>query len=236
MFDDSIALAARPVRTSGRAGLLRLGAALVLALGAVGCGGSGIGIWVDNGGAEPIVVIVDGKEEATIAPGEFAKLGCEPGERHIQIKSGEKVLFDGTKDLQPSNQLGVGRRFLFNPDHSHRYGIYTVQYGTNRFAGLFDSLRQDSSNPQSALQTEYQKLLKEIELLPPDPWFEIKPSCYVLSQPPSFVVTRGGTERRKVLTRIDPEDYAFLQAARDKQNPTEDDLDALADVVDRVME
>jgi hypothetical protein len=236
MLDHSFALTAPPARTSRRAGFLRLGAALVLALGAVGCGGSGIGIWVDNGGSDSIVVIVDGKEEATIAPGAFAKLGCEPGERHLQIKSGDKVLFDGTKDLRPSDQLGVGRRFLFNPDHSHRYGIYTVKYGSSPFEGMFDHLGDDPANPPSAVQSAYRKLAKEIELLPPDPWFEITTTCYVLSQPPSLVVTRGGTERRKVLTRIDLKDYALLQAAREKQNPTEADLDALSEVVDRVME
>src|SRR5690349_7420357 len=93
MFDDNFVPAAPTAQVSRRTGILRLGVMCVLVLAAAGCGGSGIGIWVDNGATDPIVVILEGQEEVTIAPGEFAKLGCEPGERRLQVKSGGKVLF-----------------------------------------------------------------------------------------------------------------------------------------------
>jgi hypothetical protein len=42
--------------------------------------------------------------------------------------------------------------------------------------------------------------------------------------------------RRKVLTRVDLKDYDLLKAARAKENATEADLDALAEVVYRVSD
>jgi hypothetical protein len=224
-------------RPPGGAKSLRLGLALVLAFGAVGCGSNNVWVYVDNGGQEPMVVTVDGKEEAAIAPGEFAKLEFEPGEKHFHVHSGDKVLFDGTKDLVKSDKLGVCRRYFFNPDNHNRYAIYTVQYGESPLEGLFDRLSdQSGADRQSTIRTAYQKLAKEIEVQPSDPWFEITASCYVLSSPPEMVVTRGYTERRKVLTRVDRKDYDLLKAARSKENPTEEDLDALAEVVDRVSD
>lgn len=232
----NVAPVLRPCRNT-RYSSNRVGLAIVLAFASAGCGSNNVWVYVDNGGQEPMGVTVDGSAETTIAPGEFTRLEFEPGEKHFRVRCGDKVLFDSTKDLVQSDKLGVSRRYFFNPDGHNRYAIYTVQYGSSPFEGLFDRLREQSSaDRQSAIRSAYRKLAKEIELPPPDPWFEITVSCYVLTQPPEVVVTRGYTERRKVLTRVDVKDYDLLKAARDKEDPTEEDLDALADVVDRVSD
>jgi hypothetical protein len=47
-------------------------------------------------------------------------------------------------------------------------------------------------------------------------------------------MTRGYTERRTVLTRVDAQDYAFLEGGLKNKNPSENNLRAMAAVVDRV--
>jgi hypothetical protein len=216
---------------------LRLSLLIVLALGSVGCGGGGVWVYVDNGGDEPMVVTVDGHEEATVAPGQCEKIVCQPGERQLQIRCGANVLFEGAKNLPESDSIGVSRRYLFNPDNRNRYRTYVVKYGSSPFEGLFKA-REDSlsGTPQSQIHSVYKKLAAEPQLLPPDAWFEVPRGAYVLQDAPQVVVTRGYTERRTVLARVDPKDYAFIAAARENKNPSEDDLDDLAEVVERVLD
>jgi hypothetical protein len=212
---------------------------VVVSVGVVGLLASGRDVWlyVDNGGNEPMIVTIDGKEEATIDPGAFALIKCQPGEKQIQVRCGDKVLFDGVKDLQKSNELATSRRYLFNPDGNNRYLIYTVKYGTSPLEGLFsddeDALPEDRP---AAVRAAYQKLAGEAELLPPDPWFEVPRGAYVLTPAPEYVTTSGYTETRAVLTRVSPADYAFLAAAHDKKDPTEEDLGALDELLERVLD
>jgi len=227
--------------SSGGTWPLRLGLMLLLAIGTAGCGVLGpngnVWVYVDNGGKMPMVVTVDGQAETTIAPGQFEKMEYPPGEKRFHVRCGDKVLFDGTQDLQPSDQIGVTRRYFFNPDHRHRYVILTAKYGGSRLDGVLESyLKGPPKNRQSALRSEYQKLAEEIKLLPSTPWFEVPGGAYVLTPLPEVVVTRGCSERRTVLTRIDRDDYTFLEAAQAKQNPTKNDLRALAEVVERVQD
>jgi hypothetical protein len=210
----------------------------VVSVGVVGLLSCGRDVWiyVDNGGSEPMTVTVDGKEEAIIAPGEFALIKCQPGEKQIEVRCGDKVLFDAVKDLQKSDTLGVSRRYLFNPDNRNRYLTYTVQYGTSPLEGLFsEDEDQLPENRRSAVRAAYQQMAAQVELLPPDSWFEVPNGAYVLTPAPEFVTTSSYTEKRKVLTRVDPADYAFLAAAHEKKDPTEEDLGALDEVLERVL-
>jgi hypothetical protein len=214
---------------------------LLLAFGSVGCGVLGpsgdVWVYIDNGGDQPMVVTVDGNEEVTIAPGQFEKVAYPPGEKRFHVRCGDKVLFDGTQDLQPSDQIGVGRRYFFNPDNRNRYVILAVKYGSSRFDGLLETyLKGSPEDPQSARRAAYQELVKDVKLLPSTPWFKVPARAYVLTPLPEFVVTRGYTERRTVLTRVDPKDYAFIEAAKANQNPSENDLNALVEVVERVQD
>jgi hypothetical protein len=225
-------------RRSGRLALRLLLALCVVLVGVVGLLSTGRDVWiyVDNGGSERMVVTLDGKEEASIAPGEFALIKCQPGEKRIQVQCGDKVLFDGVKDLQLSDALGASRRYLFNPDNRNRYLTYTVKYGSSPLEGLFTTAEDDlPDNRQSTTRADYQKLAAEVDLLPPDAWFEVPAGAYVLTPAPEFVTTSAYTEKRTVLTRVNPGDYTFLAAAREKQDPTEEDLDVLDEVLERVL-
>jgi hypothetical protein len=214
---------------------LRLALLIGLAFGSVGCASNDVWIYVDNAGTAPMVVALDGKEEATIEPGAFEMFKSQPGERRIHIQCGDKVLFDDTKDLQKSDQLGVARRYLFNPDNRNRYAIYSVKYGSSRLDGLFDKVAL-AADRQGQLRYAHKKLLAEVTPLPSGDWFEIPTGACVLAPPPEFVTTSGTTARRTVLTRVDPKDHAFLEAARKNANPSEKDLEALTEVVDRVLD
>src|SRR5262249_52288371 len=119
----------------------------------------------------------------------------------------------------------------------NRYRTYVVKYGSSPFEGLFKFREEGSSGtPQSQIRAAYKKLAAEPELLPPDAWFEVPRGAYVLQDAPQFVVTRGYTERRTVLAHVDPKDYAFIMAARENKDPSEDDLDELAEIVERVFD
>jgi hypothetical protein len=60
----------------------------------------------------------------------------------------------------------------------------------------------------------------------------------VLTDPPESVATskHSSSEKRRVLTRVSPEDYSVLDAARSNKEPTEKDLLALANALDNVFE
>ena len=100
---------------------------------------------------------------------------------------------------------------------------------------MMDQVVKTADRPHQ-IKYAYQKALKEVTLLPSSSWFQITIAAYVLTSPPEFVTTRGMTERRTVLTRVDPKDYAFLEAAAKRTNPSENDLKALTEVVERVLD
>jgi hypothetical protein len=208
----------------------------ILLTGVVGLyvSGGGVSVFVDNGGKDPIAVIVEGQPEVTVAPGQFEVIKCEPGEKRIQLRCGQQVLFDGVKDLQKPDKTGTNRRYFFNPDNRNRYRTYTIEYGSNPFKELFQPGRKSPS--EDALRSAYRELAAEPILLPPDAWFEVPDVHYVLATPPDCVTTKGFSERRAVMTRVDPKDYSFIEAARKNTNPSETDLKALFEVVNRVLQ
>ncbi len=238
MFRKSTTISHRPAG-SGKAGLYLLFVAVVVGIGVVGLLNSGKDVWVyvDNGGTEPMVVSLDQKEVVTIPPGQCDKIVCQPGEHRLTIRCGEKVLFDEVKNLEKSDKIGVGRRYFFNPDNRNRYRTYVVQYGTSPLEGLLN-FKDDGppADKKNRIRVVYEKLAAELKLLPPDPWFEAPAGAYVLTDPPAFVTTRGFTERRTVMTRVDPKDYDFIIKARANKDPTETDLAALEEVIDRLYD
>ena len=80
------------------------------------------------------------------------------------------------------------------------------------------------------------KLANEVQPQPATAWFEVPTGTLVLTPPPTFVSTRGISQRRVVMTRVSPEDYEKLVAARSKTNPTEEDLEKLDELIDEVID
>ena len=101
---------------------------------------------------------------------------------------------------------------------------------------LVQSAVEKAGDHDAAIKYAYEKLAKEVQPQPATPWFEVPTGVMVLTPAPTFVTTRGIAERRVVMTRVTPEDYEALAAARSKTNPTEEDLEALDELIDRVTD
>jgi hypothetical protein len=211
---------------SGRLSLL-----VLLTLCGAGCSTDAV-IHVDNGREQSMVLVVDGKEVATIPAGEAKFVRCPPGEKRLQVRCGEEVIFEETKQVKEHGG------YLLNPDDRHRYWTYTVKYGSSRFEGLVEAaVKSVVDDQRNQTQIAYQELLSEVDLLPPDMWLEIPSGVrHVLREPPEMVLTKRGMEKHTVLWRMDPNDYTLLEAARQNHEPSEADLRALEEVIDRVFE
>jgi hypothetical protein len=208
-----------------------------LVISSTGCGLTPRDVWVyiDNAGNRPMVVKVDDKEAATIAPGQFAKLSYPPGEHRFHITSSDEVLCDLTKNLAQSDKFGACRKYLFNPDKNNRYQIYQAKYGVNRLEGVMQtSLLSYQKDPQIKRQYIYKQLLKEVKLLPSDAWNDVTSVDYVLSPPPDHVYTKG-TARRTVLWKIDQGNYQSLERLARIDKPTDEDIDALDDLLNNIL-
>lgn len=240
MSDESGMIVSSVVAARGpRAGSRAAGFAVLAALVCLGAGCSNDArIYVDNAGDEPMVVTVDGKPMATVAPGQYEMFTCPPGERQFHVRVGDEVLFDGVKKLEEPKVVGMGRRYFFNPDNRNRYRTYTVEYGSSLFGDLFDTSEEEPppGDRDEAIRRAYRDTIELAELVPADPWFEIVNIQHVLTREPDEVVTRSSSEKRRVLARVNPRDYEFIAQARKNKNPTEEDLIALVQVVSRVLE
>jgi hypothetical protein len=219
-------------------GLTIASAAFAVATLAGGCSLPPMDAWVyvDNSTAEQLVVLVDGKEVATIEPGLLATLEYPPGEYHFVVKAGDRVLLDEKKQLEPSTGFDPRRKYVLNPDGQTRYQIYVMQYGESRLGDAMESgflsMQQD---PQVRHQYLYKQLLKDLTLVPEGTWSEVTGSEYVLELPPESVVSRSAIEKKKVVARIDAKDYARMQRANRKERPTEEDVEALAELLDDIV-
>jgi hypothetical protein len=218
-----------PVVSQGINRSLHLSLLVGLVFACVGCDSDKVRIWVDNAADKPLVVTVDGKVEATVEPGQFEIVKCLPGERQIHVQCGGKVVFYGSKTFEKP------ARILFNPDKRNRYVTFAVKYGSSPFEGITDRIVA-AADRQKQIRYLYQKLADEFTPMPSGGWFEITDASYVLTGPPEFVTTRGFSERRKVLIRVDPKDHAALETARRKTSPSEKDLQALTEIVERVLD
>ena len=193
-------------------------------------------LYVDNTGESPLVVWVDGKQAAKVASGEFEVVKCPPGEHEIIVKSGEEVLLDGMHELAASEQFATARKFVLDPHQQARYAVYKAEYGSNPFKGMFRSaVLGAAKTPVNETMVEFLDLLKQVEELPAGTLVDAKYTQYMLVDPPDSVMTKSSSVQRTVLTRIDPKDHAFLRGARLIKDPTEEDVEALAEVVERVM-
>jgi hypothetical protein len=198
--------------------------------------------WIDNGGSETITVSVDDKEVAVIDPGKFQKVQIEPGDHRIVVRCGDKVVFDKVKAL--SSRLDKSRRFLLNPDGNHRYLQYSAHYEVVKSKGSFWNKEQGKKkkedlekDQQDMIRRAHQQLVNELHLMPGDTWFEFDKVDHVLTKPPWFTrASRSADETtRTALARVTSDEHALIRAALENQDPTEDDVIVLIQIVDRVM-
>jgi hypothetical protein len=228
---------ARSIRSGRVAKATFFGLVWLLFAGAVGCSLTPRDVWVyiDNADRKPLVVTVDDKEAATIAPGEFATLKYPPGEHRFHITSGGEVVCDLVKNLEKSDRLGVSRAYLFNPDKNNRYQTYEAKYGVNRLEGVMEAgLLKYQKDPQVKRQYIYKQLLKEITLVSSDAWNDVSGIDHVLTAPPEYVRSKG-TARRTVLARVPTRLYNHMERMARIESPTDEDIDSLDELIDEIL-
>ena len=203
-----------------------------------GCNLPPAAVWmyVDNSGKQRMDVWVDGKEAAKIPPGKVEIVKCQPGEHEIVVKCGDETILEGKRELKASDRFAVPRKVVLDPLKKNRYAVFKAEYGSNPFKGMFRSaVLSASKTPVDETRMEYLDLLKQVEELPAETLVDAKYAEYMLTDPPDFVYTRSSSEQKTVLARIDPADHAFLKGARLIDDPTEEEVEELAEVVERIL-
>lgn len=192
-------------------------------------------VYIDNAGARPLAVSVDGQFAANVAPGDVAKLVYPPGEHKFQITSGEEVVCDLTKNLEPSDKVAACRKYLFNPDKLNRYQTYQVKYGGSRLDGVMQaSLLKYQTDPQLKRNYIYKQLLKEVKPLSGDAWNDVTSIDYILTPPPDHMISKG-TVRRTVLWRVEPKLHERLTQMTKIAMPSDHDIDSLNELLDEIL-
>jgi hypothetical protein len=117
----------------------------------------------------------------------------------------------------------------------HAPPLYRGRFPSESLLGdlMESSLFSMQKDEDAQRQYIYQQLLKEIDLVPSDAWNDISGVDYVLEAPPESIYG-DGMEKRQVLDRIDAEFYDRLSAAKEKKEPTDEDLESLTDLLDEV--
>jgi hypothetical protein len=144
---------------------------------------------------------------------------------------------DLSRNLEKSDGVGVRRKYLFNPDKNNLYGSYEVKYGGSRLDGVMEaSMLNYQQDPKARAKYTYNKMLKEINLVPTDAWNDVTGVEYILTAPPESMMTRSGRSRRvTVLDRIERRQYERLAAAAKLSAPTSADVEALDDLISEIL-
>jgi hypothetical protein len=225
-----------PVRVGAvLGGIIGLGALLALAVVIVWyvAFNPNVTLYVDNPGTEPMTVTIDGAAALTVAPGTYGTVKCRSGQRHIEVTAGGRKLFDQVKDLQG----GKAGKYLLNPGGAARYAAWTAEYGKKI---EFDSqrwlLQFQAETPEGRLKL-YKKLAREVEVVMGSEWLQLDHD-YILEKPPQAVTVVKGQpySGRTVLTRISSEEANLLLGAPQCTFVTDEQLQQLALVVDRIQE
>jgi len=153
-------------------------------------------IYVDNGGKEPITVLMDGDQKLVVGPGEVKSFSCRAGSHRIVAKRGDKVVFDETKTIE-GQRYGL-RKYLLNPEATNRYRTIEVQYGMN--IPRFQTSRDD--------EDKVRLVVRSLSLVRASDWIDVSPD-HVLEPAPKKVSGQV-VASRKVLARVPKADADYI--------------------------
>ncbi len=231
-----------------------------LAMAVLGVGGyaayqrwfaSNVRLYVDNTGAEPLTVRLDGEEKATVAPGTFVVLKCRDGNRRIQITRGGDTIFDETKELSKPKESEPSK-YLLNPDATGRYHTHSVQYGVAfmpwGLANLGPHVQRwlpliaNEANPfpgmdEEAIKRDFYWACSEadVKLVDPAVWQDISKFEIVFERAPKQI--KGElTGKQEVFARLPSADYDAFKAIRSNQKMTKQELAAALRAMQRILD
>jgi hypothetical protein len=218
---------------------------VALALGvstAVGCGTPAASVIIDNTSPSSMVVKVDGQQAAKIEGHTFQTLRLMPGSYEMEVEVGGRRVFKASRVIEESDTFLAGKMYLFNPTSSARYAVCKVVYGgsllTDATENAFIKLAENYKGEKvDETKLQYYRIKKCAEPMPGSSWFELPGGIsYILRDAPDSVYTRSPETTRRVLTRISKEEYHQLRQAHRVENPTQQDVYALAEVTERVLD
>ena len=209
---------------------------------ALGCGEPSASIFIDNGFDQAMILQLDDKEAARIEPGQVGTISLPPGTYLCQVVCDGRTLFNGRKTIEPSESLGTGRQYVWNPGGDFRYAACKVIYGSldigeaaeNAIVGFAETYSGQKADPT---KLKFIQLKRYAEPMPATTWFELPAGIsYVLRNPPEHVYSRTGSDSRRALTRISPDDHAQLQHFHALEQPSSNDVDNLFEVTQYALD
>jgi hypothetical protein len=209
---------------------------------AIGCGEPSATVYIDNAGKATMIVKVDGQPAASIEAGEFTMLRLPPGEHKFHVSCGGRTLFDGTKTLDAPKRFASPRRYILSPDGQQRYAASKVVYGSQLFADATESAivklaEHHTGQKVDPIRLEFMQVKRFAEPMPASDWFELpRDVFYVLRAAPEVVYSRTGSDSRRVLTRISPQNHSQLWRGHAVKNPTERDLALLTMATENALD
>lgn len=149
-------------------------------------------VHVDNGGKEPITVLMDGAEKVTVPPGTSRSFGVRSGPHQFIARRGDKAVFEETKTISSDKQ------YVLNPESTSRYATIRFDYG-----GMsFDTYTDEESHKSL--------LMRSITLAPVGPWIEMTADD-VFEKAPHAVKAKY-SDSRTVLVKLPISDYDRLKS------------------------
>lgn len=208
-----------------------VGIAVVVALG-LGIGDrvrSNSYVFVDNASDVPAVVKLDGEESLTVAPKTVGVVYTRHGDHQIRVERVGQAVFEKQVTLESPGFFQV-KKYILNPQGESGYWVRTLTYGTG-FAMPPPNL--------TGLDDAYISIARMITLLDTTEWFLVPAdmSDYVLNEvpPESIELPKGqSSTTKKQICRMARSEYELIKSAPSRQNVTEEEVKALATVVDRV--
>lgn len=207
-----------------------------------GCGTPAASVIIDNTSPSTMVVKVDGQQAARIDGHTFQTLRLMPGSYDMEIEVGGRRVFKGARVVEESDTFLAGKMYLFNPTSSDRYAVCKVVYGGSLLSDTtedaFIKLAENYKGEKvDETKLQYYRIKKCAEPMPGGSWFELPGGIsYILRDAPETVYTRSTETTRRVLTRISKEEHRRLRQAHRVENPTQQDVYALAEVTERVLD
>ncbi|MEM8946246.1 MAG: hypothetical protein AAGD11_13820 [Planctomycetota bacterium] len=213
-----------------------------LTIASAGCGEAIPQITIDNTGTSPLIVKIDGKTAAKVAPHEFQRIRLAPGKYQVEVKSNGQRLFVGQRIVEGSGSALAAKNYVFNPRSNRGYAVCKVVYGSKAFSDLTDEAivtlaEYQSGKKVNRAKLEYMQVKRYAEPTSSTTWFALPSGVgYILNDPPQVAYTRGGSTSKRALTRISKADHAKLKKLHRIESPSAVDLDELKAVSGRALD
>jgi hypothetical protein len=214
-------------------------------------------ILIDNGQGQTITVFVDGEEMRHVKSGFQERIRVPFGEHEFVVKTADdQVTYQETHHVEPGRSSFVRPCYIFNPDAQMRYCYVQVEYADNSRAEAFGASMTSmiawaaSQNDPSLsneerkiaaekdrLRSAYQTLLNDAKPMEHTAFFKAPSADRILKPVPSVVFTGRHSQSKTMTTlmRVPKKLHSYLEAAKEDEDITVEDVQTLATACDLVQ-